>query len=323
MGTSNQDVACYLVTKHSAWKGKYKRVFSVGNAGITTYNPNSMEVPNEYIITMRKGGKKVDNMRFSSEQRTDILSEALIFRHSFVDPIIDNLRSNGQKVHWSEARQPVVLEVTPCSLDQLDSATGIPLASYMFRDIEALVPVSDIPGGLCIQCGGFGRLHIFSTDRRDEILKKIEDNAKKYIGISITSKKVSITLQKAMETRLGEYRQVLFPVHKVTHRHNDPVRRTLCVSETCLLERDLNSYGVVTLHPLSDIFALVRNQDNPQMLSVEYVRGGNRVYTSSDRDSLLASLIDGVRASGNLDVHVRMTPTPRGRRLGTLGGAGG
>lgn len=346
MGTNNQDVACYLVTKHSAWKGKYKRVFSVGNAGITTYNPSSMEVtnqwyyhdfinitpalkgvgqvPNEYIITMRKG-KKIDNMRFSSEHRTDILSEALIFRHSFADPIIDNLRANGQKVHWTEARQPVVLEVTPCSLDQLDSATGTPLASYMYRDIEALVPVSDIPGGLCIQSGGFGRLHIFSTDRRDEILKKVEDNAKKYIGISIPSKKVSITLQKAMETRLGKYSGdehitslCEFPVHKVSHRHNDPVRRTLCVSETCLLERDPNSYAVVTLHPLSDVFALVRNQDNPQMFSVEYVRGGNRSYTSSDRDSLLASLIDGVRASGNLDVHVRMTPTARGRRLGPL-----
>lgn len=36
------------------------------------------------------------------------------------------------------------------------------------------------------------------------------------------------------------------------------------------------------------------------------------------RDSLLASLVDGVRASGNLDVHVRMTPTPRGKRLGPV-----
>lgn len=53
----------------------------------------NLQVPNEYIITMRKG-KKIDNMRFSSEHRTDILSEALIFRHSFADPIIDNLVSN-------------------------------------------------------------------------------------------------------------------------------------------------------------------------------------------------------------------------------------
>lgn len=74
-----------------------------------------------------------------------------------------------------------------------------------------------------------------------------------------------------------------FPVHKVSHRHNDPVRRILCVTETCLLERDPNSYGIVTLRPLSDVFALVRDQDNPQKLIVEYIRGGNRIYTSSDR----------------------------------------
>lgn len=51
-----------------------------------------LQVPNEFIITMRKG-KKVDNMRFSSEHRTDIISEALIFRHSFAEGIVDNLVS--------------------------------------------------------------------------------------------------------------------------------------------------------------------------------------------------------------------------------------
>lgn len=50
------------------------------------------QVLNEYLITMRKG-KKMDNMRFSSDHRTDILTEALIFRHNFVGPIIDNLVS--------------------------------------------------------------------------------------------------------------------------------------------------------------------------------------------------------------------------------------
>lgn len=59
---------------------------------------------------------------------------------------------------------------------------------------------------MLLQSGGFGRLHIFSTDRRDEIIKKVEDNAKKYIGISITAKKVCITLQQAMENRVGKYR---------------------------------------------------------------------------------------------------------------------
>ena len=44
-----------------------------------------------------------------------------------------------------------------------------------------------------------------------------------------------------------------------------------------------------------------------------------KIFVFLDRDSLLASLVDGVRASGNMDVHVRMTPTPQGKRLGTLG----
>lgn len=39
-----------------------------------------------------------------------------------------------------------------------------------------------------------------------------------------------------------------------------------------------------------------------------------KIYFS--RDSLLASLLDGVRASGNKDVHVTMIPTDRGLRLG-------
>lgn len=36
------------------------------------------------------------------------------------------------------------------------------------------------------------------------------------------------------------------------------------------------------------------------------------------RDSLLASLLDGVRASGNRDICVKMTPTQRGQRWGLM-----
>ncbi|XP_023223609.1 dnaJ homolog subfamily C member 13-like, partial [Centruroides sculpturatus] len=100
----NKDLALYFVTKHS-WKGRYKRIFSVGTLGITTYNPSTMEITNqwpynefisiapnlkgqisnEFLITMKKG-KKTDTMRFSSDHRPDILTEALKFRHQFAEP---------------------------------------------------------------------------------------------------------------------------------------------------------------------------------------------------------------------------------------------
>ncbi|GMT29434.1 hypothetical protein PFISCL1PPCAC_20731, partial [Pristionchus fissidentatus] len=43
----NRDIVCYLVTKHS-WKGKYKRIFSIGSLAITTYNPATLEITNQW-----------------------------------------------------------------------------------------------------------------------------------------------------------------------------------------------------------------------------------------------------------------------------------
>lgn len=88
----NEDVACYFTTKHS-WRGKwvmfwkwiaqlpshvlscvvvdfiliallsadflavtcrYKRIFSIGTKGITTYNPSNLEVTNQVRMDSRK-----------------------------------------------------------------------------------------------------------------------------------------------------------------------------------------------------------------------------------------------------------------------------
>jgi DnaJ homolog subfamily C member 13 len=101
----NQDVASFLVTKHS-WKGKYKRVFSVGTHGITTYNPDRLEVTNKWVYAdvvtlasakhsnsptnhdftlVMKKDKKVDTMKFSSEHKCLILTEAFKYRSLFAE----------------------------------------------------------------------------------------------------------------------------------------------------------------------------------------------------------------------------------------------
>jgi DnaJ homolog subfamily C member 13 len=98
----NHDVACFLVTKIS-WRGKYKRIFSIGTLGITTYNPDKLEVtnrwpymdvvtltsarngpPNEFSLVMKKD-KKMDTMKFSSDHKNIILTEAFKYRHLFGD----------------------------------------------------------------------------------------------------------------------------------------------------------------------------------------------------------------------------------------------
>lgn len=72
--------------------------------GITTYNPSNLEVtnrwayndvisvspirtgnaPNEFQITMKKD-RKIDKMTFSTDHRTQLMTEALKFRHSFLE----------------------------------------------------------------------------------------------------------------------------------------------------------------------------------------------------------------------------------------------
>ncbi|XP_019866686.2 dnaJ homolog subfamily C member 13 [Aethina tumida] len=340
----NQDVACFFVTKHS-WKGRYNRIFSIGTMGITTYNPSNLEVtnrwayndvisvspirtgnaPNEFQITMKKD-RKIDKMTFSTDHRTQLMTEALKFRHSFLEKPKEILKYHAYKHHWSDVRLPIILEITPYSLDQLDPATNLVLASYNFKDFEGICTVSDYPGGFVIVCGGFGRLHLFQAVDFEQIKGKILENAVTNLGINIKVLSTPITLEDFQSQRFGKFSDdefqtsvsefSVYKIHKA--RHPEPVRRTLCLSEACLLERDPQTYSVCTLQPLSNIFLLVRDNDNPQLFSIEYINGQIRTYTTTDRDSLLASLLDGVRASGNKDVHVTMVPRERGLRLGPL-----
>ncbi|XP_015609793.1 dnaJ homolog subfamily C member 13 isoform X2 [Cephus cinctus] len=340
----NQDVACFLVTKHS-WKGKYKRIFSIGSMGITTYNPNNLEVTNKWVyadfisvqptnknqagshefsITMRKD-RKNDTMKFSSEHRSHLLTEALRFRNQFAEKPKEVLRYETYKHHWSDTSLPVVLEVTPYSLDQLDPTTNMVLASYCYKDFEGLLTMKDYSNGFVIVYGGFGRLHLFASAQMEEIKRKILESAFNNLGITIKALKEPITLDDFVAQRLGKFSGdehitsvSEFTVHKHSPRHKDLQRRTLCLSDTCLLERDPQTYNICTLRPLADVFALVRDNANPQLFTIQYVNGQMRSYTATDRDSLLASLLDGVRASGNRDVHVRMYPIARGKRLGPL-----
>ncbi|XP_017781227.1 PREDICTED: dnaJ homolog subfamily C member 13 [Nicrophorus vespilloides] len=338
----NQDVACFFLTKLS-WKGKYKRIFSIGTMGITTYNPNTLEVTNKWAycdiisvtpirgtttelqLTMKKD-RKTDTMKFSTEQRSYLMTEALKYRHLFSEKPKEILRYNAYKHHWSDVRLPVILEVTPYSLDQLDPTTNHVLASYFFKDMVGFIVISDYPGGFVVACQEFSRLHLFQSVNCEEIKQKIQESALANLAIKITVPKDHITLEDFQCQRFGLYSDddhltsvsefSVYKIHKT--RHTEPVKRTLCLSETCLLERDPQTYSVVTLRPLCHIFALVRYNDNPQMFSIEYLNGHVRTYNATDRDSLLASLLDGVRASGNKDVHITMIPTERGLRFGPL-----
>ncbi|XP_035285629.1 dnaJ homolog subfamily C member 13-like isoform X1 [Anguilla anguilla] len=340
----NKDVACFYTTKHS-WRGKYKRVFSVGTHAITTYNPTTLEVTNqwpyadicriapvgkgqgsEFTITFRKGaGKKSETLKFSTEHRSELLTEALRFHTDFSDGKKIGKRYNCFKHHWSDSRRLVVLEVTPWGIDQIDPHTGRLLTSYEYRSIEGFTELSDYQGGFCILYGGFSRLHLFASELRAEIVAGAIEHAGSFVGIALRQRRELLDFDGFTAARLGKYSAdrcvtslAEFTVQKISPRHPEPVKRILGLTEACLVERDPASYNIVTLKPFGEVFALICDAENPQVFTIEFITGQIRRYASTERDSLMASLLDGVRASGNRDVCVKMTPTLRGQRWGLL-----
>ncbi|XP_034517714.1 dnaJ homolog subfamily C member 13 [Ailuropoda melanoleuca] len=313
----NKDLACFYTTKHS-WRGKYKRVFSVGTHAITTYNPNTLEVTNqwpygdicsispvgkgqgtEFNLTFRKGsGKKSETLKFSTEHRTELLTEALRFRTDFSEGKITGRRYNCYKHHWSDTRKPVILEVTPGGFDQINPATNKVLCSYDYRNIEGFVDLSDYQGGFCILYGGFSRLHLFASEQREEIIKSAIDHAGNYIGISLRIRKEPLEFEQYLNLRFGKYSTdesitslAEFIVQKISPRHSEPVKRVLALTETCLVERDPATYNIATLKPLGEVFALVCDSENPQLFTIEFIKGQIRKYSSTERNNALILLL--------------------------------
>ncbi|KAH0627267.1 hypothetical protein JD844_002784 [Phrynosoma platyrhinos] len=280
----------------------------------------------EFNLTFRKGsGKKSETLKFSTEHRTELLTEALRFRTDFAEGKITGRRYNCYKHHWSDTRKPVILEVTPGGFDQINPATNKVLCSYDYRNIEGFVDLSDYPGGFCILYGGFSRLHLFASEQREDIIKSAIEHAGNYVGISLRIRKEPLEFEQYLSFRFGKYSNdesitslAEFVVQKISPRHSEPVKRILALTETCLVERDPATYNIATLKPLGEVFALVCDSENPQLFTIEFIKGQIRKYSSTERDSLLASLLDGVRASGNRDICVKMTPTDKGQRWGLL-----
>jgi len=66
----NVELESFLVTKHSAWKGKYKRILTIGSHGIATYNPDKFDLTNRwpYCDVISVAPNKTGNVSRSSSQ---------------------------------------------------------------------------------------------------------------------------------------------------------------------------------------------------------------------------------------------------------------
>jgi DnaJ family protein C protein 13 len=113
---------------------------------------------------------------------------------------------NAHKLHWSESKKQVILEITPPCIFQREPSTSRILTSYDYKDIEFLANISDVPNAFVIANNGFSRYHLFQCDDRDNLLKTILDFAGNYVGISMRLKKETITLDQFWNDKFGKFR---------------------------------------------------------------------------------------------------------------------
>ncbi|KAL5969309.1 hypothetical protein TSMEX_002951 [Taenia solium] len=108
----------------------YQEIFAIrpDSGGAKSGNVNNQQKFN--LIAGGAGGRK--DMSFSSEYRTDILT--------------DMLKLSAVKITWSEKEKPVFLEITPISIDQIDQVTGTRVACYAYRDIRDSLLCSILDG---------------------------------------------------------------------------------------------------------------------------------------------------------------------------------
>uniref|UniRef100_A0A7E4V2Q6 J domain-containing protein n=1 Tax=Panagrellus redivivus TaxID=6233 RepID=A0A7E4V2Q6_PANRE len=329
---NNRDIGCFLVTKHS-WKGKYKRIFSVGTLAITTYNPQTLEITNqwnygeffganpesraggsgardEFVIHVKKKSGKSDSTRFSSDYTPELLSLLFEFESKFCGTHPERHRFNCFKEGWADQRSPVILQICATTVLQLNAQATV-IGSYKMNEIKQIIKAADVPGGFILEVGDQRRRHLFASQSADQIVREIRQNATDNLNIIIPVSKDPLTLDDFRLTRLGLCSKddsitsyVEFKVQKFTPRHDGSVRRLLCLSEKCIVERDIAAYSVVCARPLTSIVCLSRNLKDPQKFGIEYENGDLREYSSNERDLILASLIDGSRGSSNYQIFV-------------------
>eukprot|EP00760_Papus_ankaliazontas_P015986 PhM_4_TR16749/c0_g1_i2/m.79485/K09533/DNAJC13; DnaJ homolog subfamily C member 13 len=294
----------------------------------------------EFTLSVKKNATSApDAMTFSSEHRAHILSDIQQQRWRRGGCQIGECFT-ASKYTANESWRDVELHVTGFAILVLqrsssnggqDEEEGCERAPpqrfirsvYYFTELAGIGRVHDNPRAVVLQTGEHGKLHLYVVDRVDEFLRKVHEVTSQVLGIpsNVLRALEPLTMPKFDKLRLGVSPDELGSVleYSVVKGPTSMTRRTLCLTENYLLERDAVTYNTVTVHHLSDVLALIRCEDDAQKLLIQYRSTPRKVsvYFTTDRDSLLATILDSARSIGNINVVIRVEPVDLGRRVGS------
>ena len=166
----------------------------------------------------------------------------------------------------------VNLEVGPASVYQLKLDSQIRLAGYNYKDLKCIkTNVQNSAHAVVFVVGDFNRMHCFcmaSREQKDRLVSAVQSKSMEFMGMQIkVDNSEMVDLVEYNEIRLGDLHtdQALmslceFSVNKYSIRYGKglTMRRTMCLTELAIVERDPGSYSPITAKALADVYCIVR-----------------------------------------------------------------
>ena len=327
-------VAQYHMVGKGKWMGKSQLVFNMTSSAMSMLklsrgqyevdfsvefkDPDFTATPvmgtSDQITFAMKGKKKIEERIYNCVDREALLTNvhAAIFAARERDPRKFSVR----KYTRNHKMRDTAFAIGGGRLCQLDPSTGRELSVYLLKDIKAITIVNDdgLPNGFTIKRKH--RMHMYTCDQRDQLLEKIVGDAMSLVGHHIPEPKPDTrNLEQLLEHRHEVQYQntqtgaMYFDVYKRTQRHNAPISRRLCISGNKLAELDADTGGLIAVHHLATVFAIVSDPGENQWMIIEFMDGDTLNYMCKTREALIACLIDTCGDAGNLRVLARLEET--------------
>ena len=308
----------------------YTRILQLTNSSLRSVDPSSFQVkkvfPYAKISNLQADDQNSDQIIiqfegksyiFKTEFRIQLLNDLFTYVFKFQQKSVPRESFPSRRIKKTGERIDCKLVIEPYGIIELNASNDKLLQEYYFSAISS---IGYDKRASCIYFEWSNRFKCFYSDYLDVMSTKISMQLRRLGATSTISISSERSIASITSARLSIYRSVdtslsFFEVNKLTRRNLRSSSRKLFVTDDFIIERDSMGLDFVSINRLIDVYSLRRSWSNPREFTIEYINNTNRVFTCTMRDTVLAALLDGAHAVGNVKVSVTSEPNDSYRLL--------
>lgn len=339
----SQFTASFLVTKHS-WRGKYQRVLSCSSDKLVTMDLkglftstnswalNSSTVTIEadpenslsFSLSSLAGGKN-KTMLFScltAEERIELMTAAHQCR--MVHDKSQEKIFHAQTYTFRSAFAPVQLHLTRVGIEEKNEK-GNSMRVLLLSHIKWFTTIEGQENLVVIAYRSVLSLFLYKLEKPAEFIQQIVNHAKGYLGMKPITRSPSMSIEHFEADRFGIPNAKLesiaeFNVVRCSEDKKSTERVLFCITKSALVERDPETYLIISAMHTMYINSIVRCCDDDQKFLIEYVNPRVIVeYTAPMRDSIVGQIYSASKYDKNESVSIVSLLPRRSMRFGVPG----